>query len=84
MFNFSIKKPNRKTESVQEKILLTLLIIFLIRVGNYIPIPYVNYELVQKIDSNSWINYLFDSSLGFFNLGISSYINASLMLVNHE
>jgi preprotein translocase subunit SecY len=80
MFNFSIKKPTKKTESVKEKILLNLLINLLIMVGNYIHIPYVNYELVQKIDSNSWINYLFDSSLGFFHLGISSYINASLIM----
>jgi preprotein translocase subunit SecY len=66
--------------SSDKKLFLTLIIIFLVRLGNFIPIPYINYDLVKKVDSNLWINYLFDSSLGFFNLGISSYINSSLII----
>ena len=78
-----------KVEEIRNKILFTLLILLLYRVGNSIPVPYVNTVALQ-----SYFNYLSNTVLGLldvmsggafsqatiFALSIQPYINASIII----
>ncbi len=70
------------------RLLVTVGILILIRLGIYLPIPGINRELFgQAIQNNSAIFGLLDifsgrglSTLGVFALGILPYINASIII----
>ena len=78
-----------KVEEIRRKILFTLLIVLLYRVGNSIPVPYVNTVALQ-----SYFSYLSNTVLGLldvmsggafsnatiFALSIQPYINASIII----
>ena len=78
-----------KIEELRKKILFTLFIILLYRVGNSIPVPYVNVDLLR-----SYFNTLENTVLGLYNvmsggafssatifaLSIQPYINASIII----
>ena len=78
-----------KIEELRKKILFTLLIILLYRLGNAIPVPYVNVAALQ-----AYFNSLQNTVLGLLNvmsggafsqatifaLSIQPYINASIII----
>ena len=78
-----------KVEELRKKILFTLLIILLYRLGNAIPVPYVNVAALQ-----TYFNSLQNTVLGLLNvmsggafshatifaLSIQPYINASIII----
>ena len=78
-----------KIEEIRKKILFTLLIVLLYRLGNAIPVPYVNIAALQ-----SYFSYLQNTVLGLldvmsggafsnatiFALSIQPYINASIII----
>ncbi len=78
-----------KIEDLRKKILFTLFIVLLYRLGNAVPVPYVNIESLGK-----YFDGLKDTALGVFNmmsggafskatifaLSIQPYINASIII----
>ena len=78
-----------KVEEIRKKIIFTLLIILLYRIGNSIPVPYVNTDALQ-----SYFTYMNNTVLGLldvmsggafsnatiFALSIQPYINASIII----
>ena len=79
-----------KIAELRKKIIFTLLILLIYRIGNAIPVPFINAELLKAyFDSN-----LSNTILGFYNtlsgsafsqasvlaLGIQPYINASIII----
>lgn len=80
-----------RIEDLRKKILFTLLVIVIYRVGSFIILPYVNYDQVQKTlganTSNSgllgYLTLLGGSglrNLAIFALGIMPYITASIIM----
>ena len=78
-----------KIEEIRKKILFTLFMILLYRVGNAIPVPYVNVELLGKyftqLESTvlGLVNVMSGgafSSATIFALSIQPYINASIII----
>ena len=78
-----------RIEEIRKKILFTLLIVLLYRIGNAIPVPFVNTALLQQ-----YFSYLQNTALGLldamsggsfsnatiFALSIQPYINASIII----
>ena len=78
-----------RIEEIRKKILFTLLIVLLYRIGNAIPVPFVNTVLLQQ-----YFSYLQNTALGLldamsggsfsnatiFALSIQPYINASIII----
>ena len=79
-----------KIEELRKKIIFTMAILLIYRIGNAIPVPYINTELMAAyFDAN-----LSNTILGFYNtmagnafsqasvlaLGIQPYINASIII----
>ena len=78
-----------RIEEIRKKILFTLLIVLLYRLGNAIPVPYVNVPALQ-----AYFTQLENTILGLFNvmsggafssatifaLSIQPYINASIII----
>ncbi|MGN1001739.1 MAG: preprotein translocase subunit SecY [Oscillospiraceae bacterium] len=78
-----------KIEELRKKILFTLFIILLYRVGNAIPVPYVNLENLQRAftELENTIFSLYNVMSGgafsqatIFALSIQPYINASIII----
>ncbi len=78
-----------KIEELRKKILFTLLIILLYRVGNAIPVPYVNVDALQeyfKMYESTMLGLYNMMSGGAFSqatifaLSIQPYINASIII----
>ena len=79
-----------KIPELRKKLMFTLLILLLYRVGNVIPVPFVNAEAMQTLFSSTLSNTI----LGLYNamsgsafaqasvlaLGIQPYINASIII----
>ena len=78
-----------KIEELRKKILFTLMIVLLYRLGNAVPVPYVNIAALQN-----YFNQLQNTVLGLYNvmsggafstatifaLSIQPYINASIII----
>ena len=78
-----------KIEELRKKIIFTMIMILLYRIGNAIPVPYVNVELLSN-----YLDSLSNTVLGLYNvmsggafsqatifaLSIQPYINASIIL----
>ena len=76
-----------KIKDIRKKILITLLLIVVYRLGCFIPIPGVNTELlksaVSQYDILGFLDLLTGSSFSqftIFAMGISPYINASIIM----
>ncbi len=76
-----------KEKKLLNKILITLLILFISRIGIFIPIPGIDQnELNDSISQNTIVNFLnvFSgggfSTIGVFSLGIIPYINSSIII----
>nr|YP_010619134.1 SecY-type transporter protein [Pterosiphonia complanata]WAX03147.1 SecY-type transporter protein [Pterosiphonia complanata] len=75
-----------KQKKLVNKIIITLIILFVSRIGIFIPIPGINQrEFNESISQNTIINFLnvFSgggfSTIGIFSLGIIPYINSSII-----
>jgi preprotein translocase subunit SecY len=76
-----------KIKEIRKKLLITLVLIVVYRLGSFIPIPGVNTTLladaVQQYDILGFLDLLTGSSFSQFTIyamGISPYINASIIL----
>ena len=80
-----------RIEELRKKILFTLLIVLLYRLGNAVPVPFVNIELLQQyFNSSNLQNTIFGlynvmsggafSRATIFALSIQPYINASIII----
>lgn len=81
----TIKK--KYANELQQRILLTLMLIVLSRAGMFIPLPGIDYEAFYQTNyDNPLLNFLtvFSgsglTSIGVFALGIVPYINASILV----
>lgn len=75
---------SNEQNSVTNKIRTTILVIFITRVGNYIPVPNVDQEyLINILNSTPILRNFYTNEnlvLGVFSLGILPYINASILM----
>ncbi len=76
-----------KTKEVRDKILMTLLLIAIYRLGSYIPVPGIDTSVTQSAFTETSflgiLNAITGGSLAngtLFAIGISPYINASIIL----
>ena len=75
-----------RTKDIRSKLLFTLLILLLYRIGTVIPVPYVKASAFAGSFSGTILDYLdilSGGSLGqatLFALGVSPYINASIII----
>ena len=75
-----------RTKDIRSKLLFTLLILLLYRVGTVIPVPFVDAHGFASSFSGTildYLNLLSGGSLGqatLFALGVSPYINASIII----
>jgi preprotein translocase subunit SecY len=77
--------PN--TKDIKERILMTLSLVILSRLGTFIPVPGVDHDaFYESISNNPIVSFLniFSgggfASIGLFALGIVPYINASIIM----
>ena len=79
-----------RVPDLRNKILFTIAIIFVYRVGTHIPVPYVDFSAIKQLqnsaDSNGVVGFLdlFSggaiTSVAIFFLGIMPYITASIIM----
>ena len=76
-----------KIEDLRKRLLFTLLILVLFRLGSAIPVPYITADALDTMfASGSMLNYLNMMSGGnlanctIFALGVQPYINASIIV----
>ena len=86
---FQVFRNAWKIEELRKKILFTLFILLLYRIGNAVPVPYINSEMLAN-----YFNTLQNTVLGLYNmmsgnafstatifaLSIQPYINASIII----
>jgi preprotein translocase subunit SecY len=85
---FQTLKNAWKTPELKSKILFTLMIIILYRLGSNIPMPWVNPELFSSYFNASgsalgWLNIMSGGALAqatLFALSVSPYITASIVI----
>nr|YP_010032344.1 SecY [Schizocladia ischiensis]QOW07551.1 SecY [Schizocladia ischiensis] len=82
----------KKTSSIKQRFLLTVSLLTIVRIGSFIPVPYIDHEtfatLLKSNDSSTTevaeILKVFSgggpSSFGLLSLGILPYINASIII----
>ncbi len=76
-----------KVKELRNKILFTLLIIVIFRIGSFIPVPYINPDMIAAATTdNSFFSYLSILTGGgleygaIFAMSITPYINASIII----
>jgi len=78
-----------KVDEIRRKLLFTLVILLLYRIGNAVPVPYVDTKLLESYFQNvgntalGFLNVLSGSALSqasIFALSIQPYINASIII----
>ena len=76
-----------KVKEIRKKIWITLLLLLAFRLGCYIPVPGINPEQFKTaIEANSFLSIMSSITGGslmnatLFALGISPYINASIII----
>ena len=87
---FQTMRTAWKVADLRKKILFTLLIILLYRLGNAVPVPYVDLDLLNSYFSGHLQNTVLDllnvmsggalSNATIFALSIQPYINASIII----
>lgn len=80
-------RTTTSTKGIQERIITTILLLILSRLGTFIPVPGVDHDaFYESISNNAIVNFLniFSgggfASIGLFALGIVPYINASIII----
>ena len=86
------KLENRKYRSLRFRIFLTISLLTLVRIGSFIPVPYINKEIFTnllgtEISSTNALTQILNTfsggnniSFGLLSLGILPYINASIII----
>ena len=76
-----------KVKELRNKILFTILIIVIFRIGSVIPVPYIDVEMLRAADStNDFFNYLSILTGGgleygaIFAMSVTPYINSSIII----
>ena len=75
-----------KIKEVRRKILITIALLFVYRLGCYIPVPGVGTEMFKDISNYNFLSIMSAVSGGalqygtFFAMGIGPYINASIII----
>ena len=84
---FQILRNAWKVPDVRKKILYTLMMLLVFRLGAFLPVPGVDPSYISSVvgqyDILGFVNLMNGGALGnftFFALGISPYINASIIL----
>ncbi|MCP4330551.1 MAG: preprotein translocase subunit SecY [Alphaproteobacteria bacterium] len=81
-------------QSLKERVLLTITLLTIVKIGNFIPIPFINQNFFlntpQIINTNLYQNSIIEilnifsggnnKIFGLFSLGIFPYINASIII----
>eukprot|EP00871_Galdieria_phlegrea_P004012 jgi/Galph1/4611/GphlegSOOS_G3248.1 len=85
--NLSVFQRLNDLQVLKQKILITLLIVLISRLGIFIPIPGIDYKNFYEMNShNQFVNFIniFSgggfATIGIFALGIVPYINASIII----
>lgn len=88
----NINLQNIKDPSLRFRIFLTISLLSLVRIGNFIPVPYINKEIFTNLlqteasSTNAFAQILNtfsgggNISFGLLSLGILPYINASIII----
>jgi preprotein translocase subunit SecY len=86
------KLQNSKSPRLKNRILLTISLLTIVRIGSFIPVPYITKEVLVNLlraensSSNTFAQLLNtfsgggNSSFGLLSLGILPYINASIII----
>lgn len=76
-----------KIPDLRKRMLFTLGMLFVYRLGSFIPVPFINREVIQQIISQGGVLGFFDivsggnfSNFTIFAMSITPYINASIIL----
>lgn len=76
-----------KIPDLRKKILFTLAMLFVYRLGSVVPVPYINREVISQIVTQGGVLGLFDivsggnfSNFTIFAMSITPYINASIIM----
>ena len=76
-----------KVEELRRKIIFTLMMIFVFRVGVHIPVPGINLEVIQELIAGGQLLGFFDiisggafANFSIFAMSITPYINASIII----
>ncbi len=84
---FETLKNAFRNKDIRKKILMTLLLLLIFRIGCYIPVPGISRSLFSgEIDGNSFLTLMSSVTGGalangtLFALGIGPYINASIIM----
>jgi preprotein translocase subunit SecY len=82
-----IRKTGDNTKGIQSRVITTLTLLILSRLGTFIPVPGVDHDaFYESISNNPIVSFLniFSgggfASIGVFALGIVPYINASIVI----
>ncbi|NMA51870.1 MAG: preprotein translocase subunit SecY, partial [Peptococcaceae bacterium] len=80
-------KNSLKVSELRKKLLFTLAMIFVFRLGAHIPVPGVNTEKFAELVSSGLVFGFFDvisggalKNFAIFAMGITPYINASIIM----
>src|SRR5690554_4385892 len=76
-----------KLPDLRKRILFTVFIVFIFRLGNFIPVPNINTDALQDLASSQTLVGFYDlisggafSSFSIFAMGVTPYINASIIM----
>ena len=76
-----------KIPELRNKIIFTLIMLFIYRLGTFIPVPYIDTEVLQQYISDGGMLGLFDimsggnfSNFTIFAMSITPYINSSIIM----
>ena len=82
-----IMKNAWKVKEIRNKILFTIMIILIFRIGSVIPVPFIDYtKLVGSSITNDFFNYLSILTGGgleygaIFAMSVTPYINSSIII----
>lgn len=84
---FSTLKDAWKIPDLRRKISITLMLLFIYRLGSFIPVPFIDTAQLSQLVSDGGIFGLFDIISGgnfgnftIFAMSITPYINASIIM----
>lgn len=83
----AVLKNAWKIPDIRKKMVFTLAMLLIYRLGSFIPVPFINREVIQQIVSEGGVLGLFDIVSGgnfrnftIFAMSITPYINASIIM----
>ena len=83
---FKLLKDELKVKNVRNKILFTIFIIFVFRVGTHVTVPGINAESLKQLSDLPFLNMLnlvsgnAMNNFSIFSMGVSPYITASIIV----